>query len=116
MYATESMAVRAAARAKRDDKTPLMMVEYGAEECDHIQHSGLAQCPGLSPSESAFAEKVRSVGLQFTAGRDQFHGRTLREQEREIMSNAKKYGHEQPEYMGPRSKGRPLAELKSEIV
>lgn len=90
--------------------------EYGQESCDHIQHSGLAECPGLSPSEAAFAEKVHSVGLQFTAGREQFHGRTIKEQEREIFAKAKQYGNPPPEYVGPRSKGRSLASMKSELI
>ena len=60
---------------------------------------------------------LRSKGFSFgTAGRDGFHGDhgTLREQQAEIMANAEKYGNEPPEYMGPRSKMRPYAELAAE--
>lgn len=84
------------------------------DPCDHIQHHGMLKCPGLTPEEVAYGEKVKSVGLQFTAGREQFHGRTLREQEREIFANAKKYNNEPPEYVGPRSKMRPYSELAAE--
>lgn len=92
------------------------MVDYGDEECDHISHVGLARCPGLTAAETATAEKIRSVGLQFSYGREAFHGATLREQEREIHANAKRYNNSEPQYMGPRSKGRSLASMKAEIV
>ena len=62
-------------------------------------------------------EILRSKALTYgTAGRAAFHGDrgTLREQQAEIMANAKKYGNEQPEYLGPRSKMRPYAELAAE--
>jgi hypothetical protein len=62
---------------------------------------------------------LRSKGFSFgTAGRAQFHGDrgTLKEQTDEIMANAKRYGNEPPEYMGPRSKSRPMSELKQELA
>jgi hypothetical protein len=92
------------------------MDEYG-DPCDHIQHHGLRRCPGLTAKERAFGEKVHSVGIHFAHGRDVFHGDygTTKEQEREIFANAKKYGNEPPEYIGPQSKSRPLSELKAEL-
>ena len=93
-----------------------MPCNYGEEECDHINHVGMRHCPGLTKAQKATAEKIRSVGLQFSYGREQFHGSTLREQEREIFANAKKYGHKTPDYQGPRSKGRAYSEMKAEIV
>jgi len=86
------------------------------DPCDHIQHHGMLKCPGLTQRELEFGEKVKSVGLQFTAGRSDFHGDegTLRERQAEIMANAKKYGNEPPEYVGPRSKMRPYSELAAE--
>lgn len=76
----------------------------------------MLKCPGLTPEEQAYAEKVRSVGWTYTAGRSGFHGDqgTLREQEREIIANAKRRNDTEPEYVGPRSKMRPYKELASE--
>jgi len=93
-----------------------MNVEYGQEECSHIQHSGMAHCPGLTAREQKFAETCRSVGFSFVGGREQFHDTTIAEQTREIFDNAAKYNHPIPDYLGPRSKGRPLSEMKAEIV
>lgn len=92
------------------------MVDYGDEECDHINHVGLARCPGLTAAEKATAEHIRSVGLQFSAGREAFHGRTIAEQTREVFDNAKRYGNPEPEYMGPRSARRSLASMKAELI
>lgn len=58
---------------------------------------------------------LRSKGLGFgTAGRHEFHNSTIAERTREIFANAKKYGNEPPEYVGPRSKMRPYSELAAE--
>lgn len=59
-------------------------------------------CPGLTPEEEAYGEKVRSVGLQFTAGRDDFHGDygTIKERTDEMFANAERYGNPPPEYAG----------------
>lgn len=56
---------------------------------------------------------LRSKGITFSAGRSDFHGDhgTIRERTAEVFANAKKYGNEPPEYVGPRSKMRPYAEL-----
>lgn len=68
-------------------------------ECDHSQHWGMESCPGLSAVELAYGEKVRSVALNFiqAGGREQWHGRTVKEQRDEIFSNAEKYGNPPPE-------------------
>lgn len=60
--------------------------------------------------------KLHSLGWTYGGGRDAFHGDfgTLREQEREIIANAKRRNDTPPEYVGPRSKMRPYAELASE--
>ena len=71
-------------------------------DCEHSQHWSLDECPGLSPEEIEFGEKVKSVSLNFVAscGRDQFHGPTVKEQTDEMFANAKKYGHKPPQYEG----------------
>lgn len=85
-------------------------------DCEHSQHWSLDDCPGLTPEEVEIGEKIRSIGFTYAAGRDDFHGDhgTIRERTSEIMRNAKKYGNEPPEYVGPRSKMRPYAELAAE--
>lgn len=92
------------------------MDEY-TDPCDHIQHHGLMTCPGLTRQEEAYGEKVRSVGWTFAGGQDMFHGDhgTINEQTEEIFANAKKYGNEPPEYMGPRSKMRPYGDIAREV-
>jgi hypothetical protein len=90
--------------------------EYG-DPCDHIQHHGLLTCPGLTPEERERGERYRSVGWMFSGGQDMFHGDhgTIREQTAEMFANAKKYGNEPPEYVGPRSKMRSYDDIAREV-
>ncbi len=85
-------------------------------DCEHSQHWSDDTCPGLTPEEEAYGEKVRSVALTFAAGRADFHGDhgTIRERTAEVFANAKKYGNEPPEYVGPRSKMLSYSELAAE--
>lgn len=76
----------------------------------------MRRCPGLTEAEIAFGEKIHSIGFSYAGGREQFHGTTIKEQEREIFAKAKQYGNEPPEYLGPRSKGRSLSSMKAELV
>jgi hypothetical protein len=71
-------------------------------ECEHSQHWSLDECPGLTPEEVALGEKVRSVALNFVgcAGREDWHGPTVKERTNEMFANAKKYGNEPPQYEG----------------
>ncbi len=79
--------------------------------CDHSQHHGLPACPGLTPQEVAFGEKVRSVGFSFVngGGKEAWHdGPTNREWEKETVENAARYDVE-VEYAGSRSARIPNA-------
>jgi len=60
--------------------------------------------------------KLHSLGFTFQGGRDAFHGAfgTIREQQKEIEGNAKRRNDTEAEYVGPRSKMRPYAELAAE--
>lgn len=80
---------------------------------DRIDLGYIGPCIDHDPTPDD--EVLRSKGITFgTAGREQWHNTTLGEQQREIFANAKKYGNEPPEYMGPRSKMRPYKELAAE--
>lgn len=72
--------------------------------CAHSQHHGSAACPGLTPDEVAYGEKVRSISLNFVAsgGQDDWHGPTVKERTDEMFANAKKYHNQPPEYVGRR--------------
>lgn len=70
--------------------------------CQHSQHHGLPACPGLTPAELAFGEKVRSVALNFVqcGGRDDWHGETVKERVDEHFRRAAEFGNPPPEYAG----------------
>ena len=71
-------------------------------DCEHSQHWSLDTCPGLTAQEVEFGEKVRSVSLNFVAcaGREDWHGPTVKERTDEMFAKAKQYGNEPPQYEG----------------
>jgi hypothetical protein len=75
------------------------------DPCEHSQHHGLSTCPGLTPEEVAFGEKVRSAQFSFVGGggRENWHdGPTNREWEKETIENAARYDVD-VQYNGSRS-------------
>lgn len=91
----------------------------GTTDCHHCQDRAdlgfEGPCMEHDPTPDDLV--LRSKGITFgTAGRADFHGDqgTIRERTDELFANAKKYGNEPPEYVGPRSKMRPYSELAAE--
>lgn len=66
----------------------------------HSWRVGDPPLTGLDP-ETSFAEKVKTVNLGFTYGRDQFHGATITERAERQISEAKAAGLK-PEPCGAR--------------
>lgn len=85
--------------------------------CKHNRSMGF-DYPCISCDPTPDDPKLHSIGFTFVGGRDVFHGDygTIKEQTDEIMRNAKKYGHEPPDYVGPRSKMRSLDEITKEMA
>lgn len=93
------------------------MAQRTDEGCVHNRDMGFEYpCPACDPTPDD--PKLHSIGFAFVGGQDMFHGNygTIREQTDEMFKNAKKYGHEPPEYQGPRSKMRSLDEISKEMV
>lgn len=71
-------------------------------ECEHSQHWGMDECPGLTPAEMELGERIRSISLNFVAcgGKDDWHGETVKERVDEHFARAKEFGNEPPQYEG----------------